>query len=215
MATDEKFIPTLQHRQSLAGAPDPFPTLTLYGKMIDKVSLTPSPDGITHPSGVKDDLHAGLIVGYSYAGNCFKLDPPVQVLLPHPDGPADGCEWDSNEFVVWKNIPKDWETLHIQTQAKPLMSALLTAHASLPDPYTIFQQWLGTTSILDETATLKSLWANYNHEAGGHALDFNKFGVPRLINLIKSAYPTFNADTTTVAGWTLGAAIKTLDELSG
>jgi hypothetical protein len=50
-------------------------------------------------------------------------------------------------------------------------------------------------------------------EAGGGALDFNMFGVPRLINLIKGAFPTFNTDTGTVAAWTLGQGIGALDGL--
>jgi hypothetical protein len=81
------------------------------------------------------------------------------------------------------------------------------------NPITVFQSWLGTNQVLDQTATLKSLWAKFNKEAGGGALDFNKFGVPRLINLIKGAFPTFNTDTGTVAAWTLGQGIGALDGL--
>lgn len=82
------------------------------------------------------------------------------------------------------------------------------------NPITVFQSWLGMNQVLDQTATLKSLWAKFNKDAGGHALDFNKFGVPRLINLIKGAFPEFNMDTGTVCGWTLGDGIKVLDGLS-
>jgi hypothetical protein len=62
------------------------------------------------------------------------------------------------------------------------------------NPITVFQSWLGTNQVLDQTATLKSLWAKFNKEAGGGALDFN-------------------TDTGTVAAWTLGQGIGALDGL--
>lgn len=143
-----KFVLTAKHKVSLADASDPFPTITVYGKVIEKVSLTPSTGGITHPRGGTDDLHAGLVYGYSFAGSCTKLATPQQVLLPHPDGEADSCGWEPNEFVVWKNIPKDWETLHIQTQAKPLAEAVaLTvpppAQTPLYDSIDVVSEWCG------------------------------------------------------------------------
>jgi len=163
MADSKKFVPTAKHKVSLAGASNPFPTITLYGKLIDKVSLTPSADGITHPFDLKEDLHAAAVFGYSHAGTCYPVKPPAQVMLPHPDGEASGCGWDPAQgFVEWRNLPKDWETLHIKTQVKPLMRAVAafapadSGSASSPE---IVQQWANLSSLPDINADLKSLWA--------------------------------------------------------
>jgi len=44
--------------------------------------------------------------------------------MPAPNGPADGCGWDPKKFVVWKNLPKDWDTVHVNSETKPLAAAL-------------------------------------------------------------------------------------------
>ena len=171
MADPKKFVPTAKHKVSLADASDPYPTITLYGKLIDKVSLTPSPDGITHPFDLKEDLLAASVCGYSHAGTSYPVKPPAQVMLPHPDGEATGCGWDKQQgFVEWRNIPKNWQTLHIQTQAKPLFSALRlsTAPGAAPNnSRDIILGWANLPSGPIGTRILGDLWLGSKDPSAG------------------------------------------------
>lgn len=196
------------HKISLADAANPFTTVTLYGKLIDVSAVPSSTSGLAHPNGSTNDLHASLVFGYLDAGRCVRLPAPQHVLLPPPDGPADGCGWDPNEFVVWKNIPKNWQTLHVQTQAKPLMHALAAGIAAPggTDPIQIFQMWLGPSASLDDnSATLQSLW-----DAASPNIPFDPDGIARLVNLLQqNGFPSIQPDT--VRSWkTLGDALNAL-----
>jgi len=150
-------------------------TLTAYGKLIEGGESTPSALGISHPQGIVAPLHKSLVYGVQLAGRCIRLPQPQEVALPAPDGPADGCGWDASEFVVWKNLPRDWVTLHFQSQPKPLINALsegmgkpakrLMATAMLTTDIgaqvkSIVQTWANMQSEPAGTAVLQLLWAN-------------------------------------------------------
>jgi hypothetical protein len=36
--------------------------------------------------------------------------------MPMPSGPADECGWDPNQYVVWKNLPKDLILVHFNVE---------------------------------------------------------------------------------------------------
>jgi hypothetical protein len=87
-------------------------------------------------------------------------------MLPAPDGPADGCGWDPQEYVVWKNLPRNWATTHFQTAVKPLMAALSKGIAKPVVPRTV-------GAITDIGAAVRSIveqWANMNAEPAGSAI---------------------------------------------
>jgi hypothetical protein len=211
MADTKKFVVTDKHKVSLAEAPDPFPTVTVYGKVIDKVSVSPSEDGISHPFNAKEDLHAAAVCGYSHAGVCTRVNPPVQVMLPHPDGEASGCGFDPAQgFVEWRNIPKDWETIHITTQVKPLFHAL-TAFApraagasSSPE---IVQQWANLASLPGRNGDLKTLWAQ-----SGDALASNfNAGAQKLAGMLS---PLARPGQTIDQAFILGLSPSTVGQLA-
>src|SRR5260370_34229388 len=99
-------------------------SITLYGKIVKDVMLDPLASGILHPRGASGDLVLAKITGYLDQGKCQTLDNPVIVTLPEADGPADGCDWDPKEYVVWKSVPKNWITLHVDAKPRSLVDAL-------------------------------------------------------------------------------------------
>jgi hypothetical protein len=106
-------------------------TLTAYGKLVEGGESLPSTLGISHPHGVAAPLNKSLVYGVQIAGQCIRLPQPQEVALPVPDGRADGCGWDASEFVVWKNLPRDWITLHFQSRPRSLVSALSVGRAKV------------------------------------------------------------------------------------
>jgi hypothetical protein len=141
-------------------------TLTAYGKLIEGGESTPSSLGVSHPLGMSAALHKSLVFGVQIDGQCIKLLNPQEVVLPQPDGPADGCAWDSAEFVVWKNLPRNWMTVHFQSQPKPLIRALSTGGPA--------RRFMATSAMTtDVGAQVKSIvetWANMNTEPAGSAV---------------------------------------------
>src|ERR1700719_4712472 len=99
-------------------------SITLYGKIVKDVTLDLLASGILHPRGASGALVLAQITGYLDQGKCQTLDNPVIVTLPEADGPADGCDWDAKEYVVWKSVPKHWITLHIDAKPRSLVDAL-------------------------------------------------------------------------------------------
>jgi hypothetical protein len=150
--------------------------LSLYGKVIRDNSANASSFGLSHPHGVSEPLHASLVYGVLDSGRCITLNRPQQVMLPTPDGPADGCGWDPDQYVVWKNLPRTWITTHIQTRSKALLSALFDSDDNLGVLSTrvtssvatdfgtqvriILQQWANLAAQPAESATLQELWRN-------------------------------------------------------
>lgn len=74
------------------------------------VAVQPRTSGILHPAGAEDEMKLAQIVGYLDQGRCVRLSEPQVIAMPDPDDPADGCGWDPTEYVVWKNLPRNWTT---------------------------------------------------------------------------------------------------------
>jgi hypothetical protein len=102
------------------------PTISLYGKLIEDGEAKSTDLGLSHPSDPSKTLHRSLVFGYAIGTKCQSLAQPQQVFLPAPDGPADGCEWDADQYVVWKNVRPDWTTLHVTTARKTMSTVLAT-----------------------------------------------------------------------------------------
>ena len=171
MSEPGKFAPEKKHKVSLADASDLFPTITLYGKLIEDVKMAASANGIDHPfTPGQGHLYAGSVCGYSYAGVCNPVNPAVQVMLPHPDGEADGCGWDPKlGFVEWRNIPKDWVTLHIQTKTGELLDHLTAPAPPPPGSRQIIQAWADLPNksyVPQDNDQLQALWSQ-GHPGGG------------------------------------------------
>jgi len=142
-------------------------TLTAYGKLIGGGESTPSALGVSHPHRVGEALNKSLVFGVQIDNQCVKLPSPQEVALPEPDGPADGCGWDPAQYAVWKNLPRNWTTIHFQSQPKLLTTALFRG-TERPA-----QQSLGGGVTTDFGAQVKSIvenWANMATEPPGSAV---------------------------------------------
>jgi hypothetical protein len=104
--------------------------MSVFGKLVKNADIEPNVTGITHPTGSNESLQLAQVVGYTEHGQCVRLPEPQLVALPVPDGPADGCGWDPQLYVVWKNLPKNWVTLHLKATTKSLHSALTATSGS-------------------------------------------------------------------------------------
>jgi hypothetical protein len=179
MTTKKRFTPKQSHYITLDEAVAQ-PTLSLYGKLVKDGESQPSAIGISHPSDPAGALHRSLVFGFANGIQCQSLSKPQQVWLPTPDGPADGCGWDPAEYVVWKNLPPDWMTLHIVAERKPLshvlaagrsprIAALKTSTAletfavsgvSDMQIIAVVKEWAGLQGNPDRSQPLGVLWAN-------------------------------------------------------
>ena len=185
----KSFVPSAEHQISLGEAHQLASTLTVYGKLIADVTVTLSDAGTVHPQGKNENLQLALVFGILDNGQCITLPQPQKVYLPAPDSPADGCGWDPSQYVVWKNLPRDWNTLHVQTKVKPLAIALkpMMSVALTPQPFledVLNDQWLKTSTHVNINPgdTLGGLWGQYG------AGDYNSGVVQRLIQAIQTAY---------------------------
>jgi hypothetical protein len=183
------FVPSPQHQITVGAANQLVSCITAYGKLITGVTIAPSDAGTVHPLGKNESLQLAIVFGIRDGGQCITLPKPQKVYLPSPDGPADGCGWDSTEYVVWRNLPRDWKTLHVQTEAKPLTMALQPRMGAAPTPLPFLEdvlndKWLHTSTPVDinPNDTLGALWAQYG------AGDYTTGVVQRLITAIQNAY---------------------------
>jgi hypothetical protein len=145
-------------------------TLTAYGKLIEGGESTPSALGVSHPQGLDAALNKSLVYGVQVGGACIRLPDPQEVALPDPDGRADGCGWDPAEFVVWKNLPRDWITLHFQSRPRPLITALSAGGADVAQRFrvagggvqgqviAVIRQWKNLPQDPALSDTLGALW---------------------------------------------------------
>lgn len=124
MPTEKQFDPSPKHRTSLSLIADSQTTISLFGKVVEGISLTPSGLGITHPYQDDGTLHAGQIFGYMRNHQCVQLNPPQIFMLPAPVGPADACGWDPDHYVMWK-VPADWQTLFLHVSSGAVSERLL------------------------------------------------------------------------------------------
>jgi hypothetical protein len=162
---------TDRHYVDLAQASTAQTTLTAYGKIIRNSQTPPATAGISHPHGLDEPLQASLVFGVAIGGRCESLPSPVQVWLPTPNGPADGCGWDAAEYVVWKNLPRDWVTMHFQARTRTLASALfaepvkpstLAAIGVRDRVLGIVRSWAKMSSDPNGSDQLQVLWAASN-----------------------------------------------------
>jgi hypothetical protein len=211
------FEPSSGHQITIGEAHQLASSITTYGKVISAVTISPSDAGTVHPQGKEDDLQLALVFGISDQGQCIRLPEPQKVYLPAPDSPADGCGWDPSQYVAWKNLPRDWNTVHVQTQVKPLAMALRTAATSAIKPTAdagsvppflsdvLCINWVGlsATIFVDGSLTLQTFWERNHHTP----FTFNE--QVSLANVIQSAYgkqfapQSLTGGTTinTLAGW--------------
>jgi len=197
MANKNKFTPVETHFVSSDSATSIQSTLTVFGKLISDAESKPAAVGLAHPSGDIGTLHRSLVFGIRYGNQCQTLSQPQQVWLPSPDGPADECGWDPAQYVVWRNIPPDWQTLHVLTTRKPISAALAAGIPAAPrlQSASILQQSTGSvgaqvTALVQQWAqmpqqpnlsdVLANLWAIFR------ASDFSTVGVPLLLQLLNS-----------------------------
>jgi hypothetical protein len=128
MAIKRKLNLTQKHFVALSDAVGSGKTISVYGRVVKDAAIDSGTSGILHPAG-GGDLHLAQVVGYSDGGRCVTLTEPQLLVLPSPDGPADGCDWDPDQYVVWKNLPKNWTTLHLQASTRGVHNALASAGA--------------------------------------------------------------------------------------
>jgi hypothetical protein len=196
------FQPTSDHQITLRDAQQLVSTISAYGKIVAGISMDPASAGTVHPLGGTGDLHLALVYGISDGGQCITLRVPEKVYLPAPDGPADGCGWDPTKFVVWKNLPRDWGTVHVQTVSKPLAMALgardlattPTAQPFLSDVLCLNWVGLPATIAIDDSQTIQTFW-EHNHKT---AFTFNE--QVSLANTIQQQYARTFTPQTLVAG---------------
>jgi hypothetical protein len=159
---------TDKHYLDLAQAWSAQTTLTAYGKLIKNSETLPSAAGISHPYGLTEPLQASVVYGVAMGGRCIALPSPAQVMLPAPDGPADGCGWDPAEYVVWKNLPKNWVTTHFEVRTRTLSGALLAGDPSRfavivtgvrDRVLSVLKSWAKLPRDPDDNDELQTLWA--------------------------------------------------------
>jgi len=132
MAKSKKLSIADDHYIDLAEAAGVKPTIDVYGKVVRNATIDSTTTGLVHPSGEDENLHLAQVVGLSERGRNITLAHPQLVALPAPDGPAEGSDWDPKKYVVWKNLPKNWTTLHLQATTRGLHSALTSFGAAAP-----------------------------------------------------------------------------------
>jgi|SRR5580704_53657 hypothetical protein len=187
---------TDKHYLDFAEASSVQTTISVYGKLIKNSEAPLTKVGIAHPQGLSDPLQASLAYGVSIGGHCISLPSPEQVMLPAPDGPADACGWNPDEYVVWKNLPKEWVTLHLHVERRTLSDALLgnvnrvsmasaEALASVGDRVVaIVRSWAGMSSDPRGSDQLQMLWA-ISHPGGSFG-----DGAQLLVQRINDAFST-------------------------
>jgi hypothetical protein len=175
MTKNQKSKLTDGHYISLSDAAGSGSTITVYGKVIKDAALDPTATGILHPKTRGDNLILGQVVGFVEGGQCRRINPAVVLTLPEPDGPADGCGWDPSMYVVWKNLPKSWVTLHLRTEPRALADILATPSPSGSRPalgapmlgvrdtvVQIVRTWAGMPKNPQGSDLLQALWDTYS-----------------------------------------------------
>jgi hypothetical protein len=205
------FSPSDEHQLTIAQATKAVlgDTITAYGKLVKGTNFSSSELGTTHPHGKGEALQLGLVYGIQNRNQCITLPQPQKVYLPMPDGPADGCGWDPSQYVVWKNLPKNWQTVHLESTAKPLGAALLSRALEI-EPVSsedIVEEWANLSSPPRRNDDLKTLWA-----ASGDPLasDFNA-GAAKLAELLM---PHASPGQTIDQSFILGLSPNTVGQLA-
>lgn len=197
---------TSKHYLTFAEAITNHTGLTAYGKVIADTEIDAGAAGLVHPRAGGGSLQKAVVYGIALDGKCIHLPQPREVLLPEPDGPADGCGWDSSEFVEWRNLPRTWPTLSFETRSSNLLSAIL-ANASLqaaapsaaaPALVTtaervvgIVKKWVQMAADPVPLDQLQALWAAFNGNAAFYAPP-DVTGAKLLAQSMNSAFPALN-----------------------
>jgi hypothetical protein len=177
----KKFTLAQGHKTSFQAAPLSELTIDMFGKVID-----PSPS-----SGLPEGHQLAEVYGVREQGRCARFPVPQHLSLPAPDGPADGCGWDPSQFVVWKNLPKNLMTTHVQTKTVPLYEALLAASttmalASEPTVDDVLHQWLSQSipgQPIPNADQLQVAWASFG-SGGAFTVQVQQ----NLANLLNNAF---------------------------
>lgn len=117
MAGKSKFELTEKHHTSLADIADQASTVVVFGKIVR--DLQPTSQG----------HRFAQIFGYKRNNVCSKLPTPVVIALPDPDGPADDCGWDPEQFVKW-GLPASFASTQLHLQPVALAHALASFPAA-------------------------------------------------------------------------------------
>jgi hypothetical protein len=116
-----------KHYTSISEVAAGHSTLSVFGKLLKNAEIEPGTSGITHPGGSDENLQLAQVVGYLEQGRCVRLPEPQLIALPAPDGPANACGWDPQQYLVWKSLPKNWVTLHLKATTTNIHAALTLA----------------------------------------------------------------------------------------
>jgi hypothetical protein len=108
---------TERHHTSLSDIIDQANTVTLFGKIVK--DLKPTTQGHSFAQ----------VFGHKRNNVCSKLASPVVLALPEPDGPADDCGWDPQEFVKWL-LPTSFLSTQLHVHPVSLNRALATFPAA-------------------------------------------------------------------------------------
>jgi len=139
------------HQISLADHIQDQTTMLLFGKLV--TDLQPAPNG---------DRFA-QIVGIMRDQTCQRLPKPVLLALPKPDGPANACDWDPKEYLMWR-VPSGYTSTALHVQSFPLhhlfaAPAVAAAQMSRTQSLTVVSKSIRavthSTRILDPADTLQ------------------------------------------------------------
>jgi hypothetical protein len=140
-----------KHQISLADHIQDQATMLLFGKLV--VDLQPAPNG---------DRFA-QIVGIMRDHVCQRLPKPILLALPKPDGPADQCGWNPQEYLMWR-VSSHYMSTAMHVQSLPLnqlfaLQAIAGARMSRTQSLTVVSKSIRavthSTRILDPADTLQ------------------------------------------------------------
>jgi hypothetical protein len=107
---------TEKHQISLSEIVDQTSTVVAFGKVIK--DLQPTSQG----------HHFGQVFGYKQNGVCSKLPNTIIIALPEPDGRADDCGWDPEQFVKWE-LPASFASTQLHVRPVVILDALFASAA--------------------------------------------------------------------------------------
>jgi hypothetical protein len=198
--------------------------VSLFGTPVQGVEPSASEGALAHPAGSGEPLHLAQVFGYLENHVCARLPKPILALLPKPDGPADDCGWDPNQFVVW-HVPSDWRTLFLSPMSGPI-SATLETHmrSSLVTGQQKLFDWQCDTISYDCVNRITKTTKSYNR-----SLPLQEYGVNSdpdcraIASLIEGdsgigvpRYPPFKIAIQDIKdispGWTIGQLANRIQE---
>ena len=176
----KKFTLAPEHVTALSAVPTSDASVDFFGKVIE-----------TSVPGLPELHQLSEIFGYRDKGSCVRFPLTQRISLPAPDGPADGCGWDPSQFVVWRNLSRNFFTNQFNvttTTVHEVMSAAVFKSAVDAEPTVddVLHEWLSqsvpgqTISDLDQ---LQVAWASL-----GSGAAFTPQVQQNLANLLNKAF---------------------------